>query len=93
MSDNKIKKREDSSIGQVFPVISAESFDRCPGTVNEMINTYGTYNIQPTSDTDNIFPAIAQGATPDMERRDKKFYRNGDDFNPASDWSDSDCAE
>lgn len=27
----------------------------------EMINKYGTYNIQPTADADNTFPAIAQG--------------------------------
>jgi len=27
----------------------------------ELINQYGTYNIQPTADTENVFPAIAQG--------------------------------
>ena len=27
----------------------------------EQINRYGTYNIQPTCDTKNMFPAIAQG--------------------------------
>ncbi len=34
-----------------------------PETVFEMINKYGTYEIQPTADTDNIFPTIAQGYT------------------------------
>ena len=27
----------------------------------DMINEYGTYEIQPTANTDNTFPAIAQG--------------------------------
>jgi hypothetical protein len=42
--------------------------------------------IQPTADTDNDFPAIAQG-NPKMAQRDPKFYRDGNDFNPASDRS------
>lgn len=32
-----------------------------PETVNEMLNKYGTYEIQPTADTENEFPAVAQG--------------------------------
>lgn len=32
-----------------------------PETALELINKYGTYNIQPTADTVNRFPAIAQG--------------------------------
>lgn len=32
-----------------------------PENAFEMVNKYGTYEIQPTSDTDNEFPAIAQG--------------------------------
>ncbi len=27
----------------------------------DMVNKYGTYNIQPTANTDNEFPCIAQG--------------------------------
>lgn len=27
----------------------------------EQVNKYGTYNIQPTNDSDNIYPEIAQG--------------------------------
>ena len=30
-------------------------------TAFELINKYGTYEIQPTSDTENPFPKIAQG--------------------------------
>ena len=32
-----------------------------PETAEEQVNTYGTYNIQPTADTDHIFPTLAQG--------------------------------
>lgn len=32
-----------------------------PETAFEMVNKYGTYNIQPTSDSGNEFPAISQG--------------------------------
>ena len=27
----------------------------------DLINQYGTYNIQPTADTENVFPLIAPG--------------------------------
>lgn len=32
-----------------------------PENVSELINKYGTYNIQPTSDSDNQYPTISQG--------------------------------
>lgn len=28
---------------------------------DDLINKYGTYNIQPTADTENLFPQISQG--------------------------------
>jgi hypothetical protein len=50
-----------------------------PEDVFELINKYGTYNIQPTADSDHIFPMIAPGLPrkwrrmwldkPDLERR------------------------
>lgn len=33
----------------------------------DMINEYGTYEIQPTANTDNTFPAIAQGLPKDWD--------------------------
>lgn len=30
----------------------------------ELLNKYGTYEIQPTADTENQYPAIAQGFNP-----------------------------
>ncbi|MBQ8605389.1 MAG: hypothetical protein IJ408_01510 [Clostridia bacterium] len=32
-----------------------------PSDATEQVNKYGTYNIQPTNDSDNEYPAIAQG--------------------------------
>ena len=54
-----------------------------PETAEEMINKYGTYEIQPTADSDHIFPAIAQGLpTGYAETMDKpriKRIRKGKD--------------
>ena len=43
--------------------IEEDSFD--------MVNKYGTYNIQPTNDTDNTFPAIAQC----ISKKHKRNYK------------------
>ena len=64
-----------------------------PDSCEEQVNVYGTYEIQPTANTENDFPAIAQGATPDMEKRSKEFFRGGADPKPASEWSDEDCID
>ena len=40
---------------------NTQPFSGQPDDCFELINRYGTYNIQPTSDTNNIFPSIAQG--------------------------------
>ena len=32
-----------------------------PETVGELLHKYGTYEIQPTQDSENEFPKIAQG--------------------------------
>ncbi len=37
----------------------------------DMVNKYGTYNIQPTNDTDNTFPAISQGIAKKHKRNHK----------------------
>ncbi len=41
-----------------------------PGTAEEMVNRYGTYEIQSTADTDNQYPAIAQGFNPKQIKHD-----------------------
>ena len=40
---------------------SAVPWDPTPNTPEEMVNTYGTYEIQPSNATDCDFPAITQG--------------------------------
>ena len=47
-----------------FPYDPAPDVNRCPGVPEsgfDHVNEYGTYNIQPTADTDNLFPLIAPG--------------------------------
>lgn len=39
----------------------ADPFFELPVDCNDMVNTFGTYEIQRTGDTANFFPAIAQG--------------------------------
>lgn len=41
----------------------------------DMVNRYGTYNIQPTADTENLFPTIAQGL-PRPKKQKKKKAKN-----------------
>lgn len=43
------------------PEMSVTAIMGEPETAFDMVNKYGTYEIQPTADTDNEFPAIAQG--------------------------------
>ncbi len=71
--------------------MSVKSVVNCPEDCEEMVNSYGTYNIQPTANNDNDFPAIAQGTPPYMAKRSRKFYRGARDRNPAADTSDKHC--
>ena len=64
--------------------IPATPFPACPDDCVEMINTYGTYNIQATADSSNEYPAIAQGNPPFANRKNHKFYRGPEDENPAN---------
>ena len=44
-----------------------------PQNTIEQINKYGTYNIQPTGDSDNSFPKIAQGLARSKNRKKMKI--------------------
>lgn len=90
MKENKIKNNDD--VGG-FPEISVNAVDSSPETSIDMVNLYGTYNIQPTANTENDFPAIAQGENKMMKERSLHFFRDADDKNPVSDGSDSDCID
>lgn len=61
---------------------SCEVVDGQPEDCNEMVNHYGRCNVQKTSATDNDYPAIAQGLSPDTKQhvqkeRDEWLHRNG----------------
>ena len=64
--DNMKNKKKNQKNPQIE--IAANSVVSQPQTAYELINKYGTYEIQPTADSDNDFPKIAQGL-PRQENR------------------------
>ena len=57
-------KRKPVNDGRGMPYCenpSAEPFDGQGESCFDLVNMYGTYEIQRTMDTDNVFPRIAQG--------------------------------
>ncbi len=56
MDKNKKKKERDVLID-----VSANAVMSNPADSFELVNKYGTYEIQPTADSDHDFPKIAQG--------------------------------
>ena len=45
-----------------------------PDDCADLVNKYGTYNIQPTSDTENLFPLIAPGLPEQWKRMAAPFF-------------------
>ncbi len=62
-----MKKRNYKKAKDTFEV-AANCVSGQPLDSMEMINKYGTYEIQPTCDSDNDFPKIAQGL-PSADKR------------------------
>ncbi|MBR2043192.1 MAG: hypothetical protein IJ946_02510 [Clostridia bacterium] len=55
-----------------FPTaFSAVPIADMPENVSELINKYGTYEIQPTADTENKYPTIAQGLAKKQKKAEK----------------------
>ena len=80
MSESKKKENE------LFnpPVDISVNYSACnPQSAEEQVNCYGTYNIQPTANTENEFPAIAQGESRKQKKRPIKFFRGPKDPDPA----------
>lgn len=69
---NKKKNGDDIliEISASFPVSDPSD------TTTEMVNTYGTYEIQDTADTENQYPAIAQGYNAKIVKRDCENRHN-----------------
>ena len=76
--DNKKTKKENRNLE--IPVNNIVSQPQ--HSVYELINKYGTYEIQPTCDSDNDFPKIAQGLPKQENRKvvDKDWdgYKNNE---------------
>ncbi len=56
-SDKNVKKDKSS---QTAAMLNTKGMGQ-PDTVTEMLNKYGTYEVQATADSENQYPAIAQG--------------------------------
>ena len=65
-----------------FPYSETPTLNAFPGEPEDcfdIVNRYGTYEIQRTSDTGNFFPAIAQGLPKDADFEIRT--KNLDDMN------------
>ena len=52
--------RRNSARPEISPSKTDAGFGT-PDNCSDLLNKYGTYNIQPTADADNLFPMIAPG--------------------------------
>lgn len=79
MRDNEnMNMSNNESIGNdmpYHPTPSSEPIFGQPMDCYDMVNKYGTYNIQPTNESENEFPAIAQGLSDKEKRRYRKERR------------------
>ena len=62
---------------QVEMTPSAVSVGDEPDDSFQLVNKYGTYEIQPTADTDNKFPTIAQGFSRKEQERERLDEKKG----------------
>lgn len=69
MKTDKNKRKKISE--RDCPTPSAASVTGEPEDVFDMVNKYGTYNIQPTAQTEISFPYISQGL-PKKSKNNKK---------------------
>lgn len=49
------------NLKKINPTPSSDAIIDTPENIFEQLNKYGTYEIQPTADRADFFPAIAQG--------------------------------
>jgi hypothetical protein len=80
MNKNEKKNLKDTKIDeyQIEMTPSAVSIGDAPDDSFQLINKYGTYEIQPTADTDNKFPTIAQGFSRKEQERERLDEKKGD---------------
>ena len=75
MKDKNRLKSEKST--KMMTEISTVANKGMPEDAYEMVNYYGTYEIQATAETDNQYPAIAQGYNPAIRTRDGENKHHG----------------
>ena len=61
MSNERAQKMEKNKKLSNLTEMRLVNIKNPPETAEELVNCYGTYEIQPTADTDNSYPAISQG--------------------------------
>ena len=71
-------KKQDVDEYQVEMTPSAVSVGDAPDDSFQLVNKYGTYEIQPTADTDNKFPTIAQGFSRKEQERERLDEKSGE---------------
>lgn len=73
--NNRSENSKNKNQSSIKVDISADPVYGEPQDVFDMVNKYGTYNIQPTSDTHHDYPKIAQGLSKveNDESKKKKF--------------------
>lgn len=76
-SKNKNLKAQGVDKYQVEMTPSIVSTGDAPDDSFQLINKYGTYEIQPTADTDNKFPTIAQGFSRKEQERELLDEKSG----------------
>lgn len=75
MKDKKQKKQ-----ANIMTDVSVLPNKGMPETAEQMVNFYGTYEIQATAETDNQYPAIAQGYNSKIKTRDSENKHHGHKF-------------
>ena len=78
--NNKKKNLKEQGVDeyQVELTPSAVSVGDAPDDSFQLVNKYGTYEIQPTADTDNKFPTIAQGFSRKEQERERLDEKSGE---------------
>ena len=70
MSNERVEKMEKNNKASKETEMRLENIKKPPETAEEQANCYGTYEIQPTADSDNMYPAIAQGFNKNIIKTD-----------------------
>ena len=71
---NKLKSEKNEKMMTEMSTVANKGM---PEDAYEMVNYYGTYEIQATAETDNQYPAIAQGYNSKIQTRDGENKHHG----------------